>query len=77
MGGQTNDQQNDKQRESFVRRPNRDIRLRTSKDGRYFLVDIIETWFFPVHYVATIAANAGKSRPKAAASRGEAEEMEQ
>lgn len=73
MGGQTND----KQRENFVRRPNRDIRLRTSKDGRYFLVDIIETWFFPVPYVATIAANAGKPRPKAAAAHRETEEMEQ
>ena len=34
MGGHTND----KQRENFVRRPNRDIRLQPSKDGRYFLV---------------------------------------
>lgn len=51
------------QTETFERRPSRKINLRTSKDGKFFLVDIVETWFFPVRYVATIAANAGKPKP--------------
>ena len=62
------DQFNDKQRDKFVRRPNRDIRLRTSKDGRFLMVDIIETWFFRVPYVAAVTANAGKGKPRPDAS---------
>jgi len=57
------------QQKDFVRRPNRQIRLRTSNDGKYFMVDIVETWFFPVNYVATIAANAGKPKPRPASDK--------
>lgn len=72
MGGQFNE----KKREKFVRRPNRDIRLRTSKDGRYVMVDIIETWFFPVPYVAAIATNAVKPRPAPEEDRRESKKVE-
>ena len=57
------EQKTENQREQFERKPSRKINLRTSKDGKFFLVDIIETWFFPVRYVATVAANAGKPKP--------------
>ena len=44
----------------FVRRPNREIRFRTSKDGQYVMVDIVETWFFSSRYISKIADSAGK-----------------
>lgn len=74
MGGQFSDKSNEK----FVRRPNRDIRLRTSKDGRFVMVDIIETWFFRVPYVAAVAANAGKGKspPDGQETDGKAQDME-
>lgn len=63
----------DNQQERFVRRPSRKINLRTSKDGKFVMVDIVETWFFPTRYVATIAANAGKPRPRPASEKDDGE----
>lgn len=57
------DNKTENQQEKFERRPSRRINLRTSKDGKFFMVDVVETWFFPVRYVATIAANAGIPKP--------------
>lgn len=48
------------ERPKFVRKPNRQIRFRTSKDGKYVMVDIIETWFFSSRYISKIAENAGQ-----------------
>lgn len=60
------DQQKQNERKKFVQKPNREIRLRTSKDGKYVMVDIIETWFFSSRYFSKVAENAGKSKPEAA-----------
>lgn len=46
------------EKNKFVRRPSRQIRFRTSKDGKYVMVDIIETWFFSPQYISKIASNA-------------------
>ena len=59
------EQEKQKDRKKFVQKPNREIRLRTSKDGKYVMVDIIETWFFSSRYFSKIAENAGKSKPGA------------
>ena len=60
------EQEKQRDRKKFVQKPNREIRLRTSKDGKYVLVDIIETWFFSSRYFSKIAENAGKPKPDAA-----------
>ena len=42
----------------FERRPSKQIRFRTSKDGKYVMLDIIETWFFSSRYISKIADGA-------------------
>ena len=46
----------------FERKPIHEIRVRTSKNGDYVLIDSIETWIFPTEYFATIVANAKKPK---------------
>lgn len=43
-----------------ARTPHEAVRVRTSKDGTKFIVEVIQTWIFPSKYIGTILANAGK-----------------
>lgn len=67
------------EQKKFVQKPSRQIRFRTSKDGKYVMVDITETWFFSSRYISKISENAGK--PKLETTIGEkerrAQEMEE
>lgn len=59
----------EQQRDKFVRRPSREIRLRTSKDGKYVMVHVVETWFFPTRYVAAVVDNAGKPKSRSSSTK--------
>ncbi len=50
-----------KKEKKFNRRPNEDIRIRTSEDKKYIMVDLIKTWILPVNYIAAIVKNAASS----------------
>ena len=55
-------QRKQRDRKRFVQTPSRSIRLRTSKDGRFVMVDVVETWFFSTRYIAKLVQNAGNSK---------------
>ncbi len=45
----------------YDRKPLHDVRVRTSKDGRFIMVDSVETWIFPAQYFRTVLGNAANS----------------
>lgn len=38
------------QQKRFERKPNREVFLSTSKDGRFFIVKVVESWILPRNY---------------------------
>lgn len=50
--------QNEKQEtKRFERKPNFDIRAKLSKDGRFWIIERVETWILPARYLDVIAQN--------------------
>ncbi len=45
----------------FERKPVQDIRFRRSKDGKYVLVDVVQTWIFSQKYFEALAKNTKAS----------------
>jgi len=58
------EQKSEKGEAKYERKPNRKIRIRTSEDGRYVIVDVIESWVLPKNYIAKIVENAGNQSNK-------------
>ena len=61
-----------KKEKKFNRRPNEDIRIRTSEDKKYIMVDLIKTWILPVNYIAAIVKNAASSPQSVSATNDKA-----
>ncbi len=57
----------DKQIKRYERKPNFDLRAKLSRDGRYWIIERVETWILPANYLATISKNHAleKSQPEA------------
>lgn len=59
-----NEQDKNKQQpQRFERRPNFDCRAKLSKDGRYWIIERIETWILPRKYFDVIAQSHGLQTP--------------
>lgn len=41
----------------FERKPNLDFRTKLSRDGRYWILERVETWILPAKYLSVIAQN--------------------
>lgn len=44
------------ERRSYQRRPSEQIRFKTSRDGKYIIVQTITSWVFPAKYLASVVA---------------------
>ena len=47
----------EKQTKRFERKPNFDLRAKLSRDGRFWIIERIETWILPANYMAAISKN--------------------
>lgn len=45
----------------YDRKPIQDIRFRRSKDGKYIMVDVVQTYIFSANYFEALARNARAS----------------
>ena len=43
----------------FERKPNREISLSMSKDGRFCIVKVVESWILPRKYVQVVLSDKG------------------
>jgi len=43
----------------FERKPNREIFLSMSKDGRFCIVKVVESWILPRNYVQVVLGDEG------------------
>lgn len=46
-------------REYQDRKPNHEVRINLSQDGKYFIFQDITTWILPRNYIAAILKNGG------------------
>lgn len=59
--------ENAKQNGGFERKPNFDMQVGLSKDGKYWIVKRVETWILPRRYLDVIAENHAIENPAAKA----------
>ena len=50
----------------FERKPNFDMRAKLSRDGRYWLIERVETWILPANYISAIIRNHALEKDGAA-----------
>lgn len=60
---ENNEQQQPKR---YERKPNLDLRTKLSRDGRYWIVERVETWILPANYLSTISRNHDLEKDRAA-----------
>jgi hypothetical protein len=55
----------EQQTKRYERKPTFDMRAKLSRDGRYWIIERIETWILPANYLAAITKNhaAGQNQP--------------
>ena len=75
----SNNNANEKENGGFyARRPVEEIKAFKSKDGKYFVVQIIKTCVLPINYVGTILKNesplANKGKTKTVSSKNKLSE---
>ena len=63
---QTNEQEQQPQPNRYERKPNFDMRAKLSRDGRYWIIERVETWILPANYLAAIAKNHGAEKDQPA-----------
>lgn len=56
----------DKQIKRFERKPNFDMRAKLSRDGRYWIIERVETWILPANYLSAISRNHALEKDRAA-----------
>jgi len=56
----------DKKFKRFERRPNFDMRAKLSRDGRFWIIERVETWILPAQYLAVISQNHASEKTRAA-----------
>lgn len=49
-------------REYQNRKPNHEVRVNLSQDGKYFIFQDITTWILPRNYIAAILKNSGAGK---------------
>lgn len=58
----------EKQIKRFERKPHFDMRAKLSRDGRYWIIERVETWILPANYISAISRNHALEKDRAAAS---------
>ncbi len=58
-------QDGDEKPKRFERKPNFDMRAKISRDGRFWIIEKIETWILPRKYLDVIAQNHVVEKPEA------------
>ncbi len=46
----------------FERKPNFEFHSKLSKDGRFWIMERVETWIIPANYLSTIATNHAREK---------------
>ena len=59
---------NEKQTKRFERKPHFDMRAKLSRDGRYWIIERVETWILPTNYLSAISRNYALEKDRASAS---------
>lgn len=52
----------------FERKPHFDMRAKLSRDGRYWIIERVETWILPANYIAAISRNHALEKDRTADS---------
>ena len=50
----------------YERKPNFDMRAKLSRDGRFWILERVETWILPANYLAAISRNHALEKDRAA-----------
>ena len=50
----------------YERKPNFDMRAKFSRDGRFWILERVETWILTVNYLAAISRNRALEKDRAA-----------
>ena len=61
-----------KQIKRFERKPHFDMRAKLSRDGRYWIIERVETWILPANYLSAISHNHSLEKDRAADSSADA-----
>lgn len=59
-------QNNETQNKHYERKPNFDLRAKLSRDGRFWILERVETWILPANYLAAISRNHSLEKEQAA-----------
>lgn len=57
----------EKQNKRFERKPTFDMRAKLSRDGRYWIIERVETWILPANYISAISRNHALEKDQSAA----------
>lgn len=58
--------ENETQNKQYERKPIFDIRAKLSRDGRYWILERVETWILPANYLSAISRNHALEQGKEA-----------
>ncbi|MGE0526404.1 MAG: hypothetical protein AB7G93_01165 [Bdellovibrionales bacterium] len=50
----------------YERKPNFDLRAKLSRDGRFWIIERVETWLLPANYLSAISRNHTLEKGRAA-----------
>lgn len=56
----------ERQIKRFERKPHFDMRAKLSRDGRYWIIERVETWILPANYISAISRNHALEKDRAA-----------
>lgn len=62
-------EQQQQQPKRFERKPNREVFLSASKDGRFFIVKVVESWILPRNYPQKVLGLKSPDAPSADAEK--------
>ncbi|MBX2993216.1 MAG: hypothetical protein KF681_00275 [Bdellovibrionaceae bacterium] len=61
------ERKDEKQPKRFERKPRFDMRAKLSRDGRYWIIERVETWILPANYLSAISRNHALEKNQTAA----------
>ena len=61
----------EKKAKRYERKPNFDMRAKLSRDGRFWIIERVETWILPAQYLAVIAQNHALEKSRAASGKAD------
>jgi hypothetical protein len=56
---------NEQQPKRYERKPNLDMRAKLSRDGRFWIIERVETWILPANYLSAISRNHDLEKDRA------------